>query len=145
MLISFTDYDINIISKTLESEPQKFENSWSWRLNDLDSKQTLVLTIYINVEFEAEKTGSLVSVQTQHGYFEMHNPTSYMIFEPDEIIFLQFDNLNVSSLVIGRRCTCSMFSNIERNILNADFTELAPPLLLAAMQLSIAESVIIGD
>lgn len=139
-MISFTDKDINIISKTLEAEPQVSENAWSWRLHNVESRQTLVITLYNNVNFEKEDNGSLISVQSQHGYFEMHNPTGYMIFEPDEVIFLQYDNKYVSSLVIGRQCTCSMFSNIERNILNADFRELAPPLLLAAMQLSIAES-----
>jgi hypothetical protein len=63
-----------------------------------------------------------------------------MFFEPDEIIFIAHDNEFMSSLIIGKQCTCSLYSNISVKILKSDFADLHPAVLLSAMQLSIAES-----
>jgi hypothetical protein len=64
-----------------------------------------------------------------------------MIFEPEEVIFINQKDDLLSSLIIGKNCTCSLFSNINRHILNADFNTLDPSVLLAAMQLSLTESI----
>jgi hypothetical protein len=142
MSITFTDKDIIIISRILETEVQKFNNFWSWSIINSLNQQSIILTIYNHVDFNKGNFGSLISVQSQHGYFELHHPSIYMIFEPDEVIFIQYNNENLSSLIVGRQCTCSMYSNIDRNLLNADFKELSQEVLLSAMQLSIAESAI---
>jgi hypothetical protein len=65
-----------------------------------------------------------------------------MIFEPDEVIFIQATSDKVSSLIIGKNCSCSMYANISRDVLGADFAELDPAVLLSAMQLSLTESIL---
>jgi hypothetical protein len=55
------------------------------------------------------------------------------------VIFLQNTESKVSSLIIGKNSSCSLFSNISRDILGADFSELDPAVLLSAMQLSLTE------
>jgi len=45
-------------------------------------------------------------------------------------------------LVIGKNSTCSLFSNINKDLIKLNFAELHPAVLMAAMQLSITESVI---
>jgi len=81
-------------------------------------------------------------VQTHHGYYELHDISGYLVFEPDEIIFVQAEKNTVSSIIIGKLCTCSMYSNIRREILKADFSTLDNAVLLSAMQLSLAESIL---
>lgn len=138
----FTEEDIKKISTILGKEPNAYGQSWTWNLRNAETHQAVSLTLYSNVEFPGEESGSLVSVQTLHGYFELHNCTSYMTFEPDEVIFVMEECGKVSCLIISRLGACSMFSNIRREILNADFTSLDAPLLLSAMQLSITESLL---
>jgi hypothetical protein len=141
MGFSFGKEDIEKISGILKSEPQVFESAWSWKLENKPAGQSLVFTLYNDVELGSDR-GSLVSVQTLHGYFELHGCTGYLVFEPDEIIFVQASKDKLASLIVGKECTCSMFSNISRSILSADFTALDPAVLLSAMQLSLTETLL---
>jgi hypothetical protein len=142
MIFSFTDSDAQSISNILGIEAQKFDNSWAWSLLNKNLKQPLVLTIYSQAQIESDNQGVLVSVQTQHGYFELHGVTAYMPFEPDEIIFVRSDAEKVSSLIIGKEGNCSLFSNIHKANISADFAQLDTAVLLSAMQLSLTEAIL---
>ncbi|MDQ1265184.1 MAG: hypothetical protein QG635_334, partial [Bacteroidota bacterium] len=112
MAFAFTQDNINEITEFLFTEPMSVENSWIWQIHNKDSKQALVLTIHNSVAIGAGIEGSLISVQTHQGYYELHNCAAFMIFEPDEIIFISADKERVSSLIISRECTCSVYSNV---------------------------------
>ena len=142
MGFQFSDKDIENISEILGAKPEYIENAWAWRLLNKETKQSLVFTLYNNVMLGKEYKGPLVSVQTHHGYYELHDCTGFLVFEPDEIIFVQAKDDSVSSLIIGKQCSCSMYTNIRREILNADFSTLDPAVLLSAMQLSLTETVL---
>jgi hypothetical protein len=142
MRFSFSEDNIKEIATTLEATVEKDKDSWTFQMHDVETRQSLVFMIYNNIDLGGDEKGSLVSVQTQHGYFEIHFCNGYMVFEPDEIIFFEAKPKTVSCLIVGRKCTCSMFSNINRSLLNADFTTLDPPVLLSAMQLSLTEDVL---
>jgi hypothetical protein len=142
MAFSFTQTDIDSISKILGVEAVDYQGAWSWNLNDAITQQKLAFTIHNNVHLGKEKLGSLISVQTLHGYFEIHDCCNYLIFEPDEVIFVQANKESVSCMIVGKGCTCSMYSNIDRNILHSDFSDLDAPVLLSAMQLSLTEAVL---
>jgi hypothetical protein len=126
----------------LGSRPREFEGGRAWHQENKASGQSQVLTLYTNTKLGKNADGPLVSVQTQHGYFELHDCDAFIVFEPDEIIFVHTVGEFVSCLIIGRECTCSLFSNIRRENLNADFSTLDPAVLLSAMQLSLVESVL---
>lgn len=134
--------DINKIAETLGVEINSSDQGWSWKMANTNSGQSLLCTIYSAANLDKNNTGILVSVQTQHGYFELHDCNNYMIFEPDEVIFIEAKNDKVSSLIIGKNCSCSMYANISRDNLGADFSELDPAVLLSAMQLSLTESIL---
>lgn len=140
MLKQFTKEDIASIGKILNSQAQEFDNAWTWKLNNPSTGQAIVFTIYNCVKMPEDRMNTIISVQTTHGYFELHNCTHYLLFEPDEVIFLEADEHKISSLVISKECACSMYSNISRDLLRVDITELEAPLLLSVMQMSLAES-----
>lgn len=142
MAFSFTDDDIKTITKVLQTKPERLENAWSWHMENKHTRQSLVFTIYADVDLGKGRNGALISAQTHHGYYELHECHGYMVFEPDEIIFVNASKDRVSSLIIGKQCTCSMYSNISRDILSADFAALDPSVLLSAMQLSITEEIL---
>ena len=118
--------------------------TWTWTRKNSETNQTVVFTFYNKTQISPQKdeTGVLVSVQTKHGYFELHGLTGFLLFEPDEVIFVRAEDEKVSCLVIGSNSSCSLFSNIDKAILKSNITELDPAILLAAMQLSLAESIL---
>ena len=142
MKFSFQLSDIKQISRLLGSKPTESESMWIWHMKNDETRQQQTVTLYNSVQLGKHKKGSLVIVQTKHGYFELHDCSGFVLFEPDEVIFISATSHKLSSLVIGRECTCSMFSPIRREILSADFSALDPAILMSAMQLSLTESIL---
>jgi len=142
MKLQFTEENIKEISETLGVAPASSDGSWTWSLSNKDNGQSLIVSLYNDVLFADEKSGAMVSVQSIHGYFELHDLTAFVAFEPDEVIFIRHDDELLSSMVVGKGSTCSLYSNINRSMLKKDLTELDPTVLLSAMQLSIADGII---
>lgn len=144
MSFNFKNEDIDKISEILETNHKGSTDTWTWSLKNAETNQSVVFTIYNQTQLSPAnaETGVLVSVQTKHGYFELHGLTGYLLFEPDEVIFVRAVDEKVSCLVIGSNSSCSLFSDIDKAILKSNITELDPAILLAAMQLSLAESIL---
>ncbi|MCB0703242.1 MAG: hypothetical protein R2863_05620 [Candidatus Kapaibacterium sp.] len=144
MSFNFNNEDVEKISETLGVNHKGTSDTWTWTLKNSETNQSVVFTIYNKTKIspQIDETGVLVSVQTKHGYFELHGLTGFLLFEPDEVIFVRAEEEKVSCLVIGSNSSCSLFSNIDKAILKSNITELDPAILLAAMQLSLAESIL---
>jgi hypothetical protein len=142
MSYTFTVQDIESIVAVIGDFSNKIDNTWSWHLKVPETSQSIVFSIHNEINLSKNLVGSLISVQTQHGYFEMHDCSGFMAFEPDEIIFVRVNDDTASCLTIGRHCTCSLFSNIRMENLNSDFSSLDPSVLLSAMQLSLTEGLL---
>jgi|YNPMSStandDraft_2_1061718.scaffolds.fasta_scaffold15687_2 hypothetical protein len=140
MAFSFIEQDIEIISNILGQKPEVFENSWTWNLQNDITDKPMIINLYNSINFDGDKEGSIISVQTRHGYYELHNITNYIVFEPDEIIFICSKKKTLSCLIVGKGNTCSFFANIQKKMLRRDPTELDPAVLLAVMQLSLIEN-----
>ncbi|MCC6845403.1 MAG: hypothetical protein IT283_03700 [Bacteroidetes bacterium] len=139
---TFTASDIEKISSVLGNASGNDGNAWTWKLSNPQTRQAQVVSLHNNISFGPNGTGSLVVVQTIHGYFELHSCSGYVLFEPDEVIFVSAMGDFLSGMVVGRQCVCSMFAPIRRKTLSMDLTELDPAILMSAMQLSLAEAVL---
>jgi hypothetical protein len=142
MTLSLTQKDIDVIAAVLGAPTPAGDGSWFWNIHDAATHRVLALTVNTDVDLGEGHKGVLVSAQTHQGYLELHDVTNYLCIEPDEVMFLSKRDDSFSSLVVGRSCTCSLFSNIRASVLRADLTELDPSVLMAAMQLSLAESLL---
>lgn len=142
MKFKFNESNIETISQILKQKPDIFLDSWTWNVKDPDGHKPLIISIYNDVDISADQNGSIVSVQSRYGYYELHNIKYFLPFEPDELIFLTENQNCLSCLIIGKNSTCSLFSNINKDLLKLNFAEIHPAVLMAAMQLSITESVI---
>ncbi len=138
----FGKEDIRKISKILNAEAEFVGGSYIINLFNKELNQLLFLSINSDTDYANDEDSSIISVQTQYGYFELHNCTNYMIFEPDEVIFISSNEEKVSCLIVSKDANCSMFSDIKRAILNTDISQLDSSVLLAAMQLSLIEKVL---
>ncbi len=142
MAFTFKNEDIDRISGILGSKPEEYPEAWSWNMKNHETGQALIFTIYNRVKTGKENESNLVTVQTQHGYFELHSCSGFLLFEPDEVIFFNAEPDKVSCLIIGKQATCSLYSNIDRGLLNSDFASLDSPVLMSAMQLSLVEEML---
>lgn len=140
--LNFSTIELNKISAILDCEPKSIENSTTWALTNKEIKQQLFLTINSEVDLGGNQKGSLISVQTQHGYFELHDCNQFITFEPEEIIFLSNGKEHISCLVIGKSGTCSLFGKVNKGLIGTDIVKLDSAVLLAAMQLSLTESIL---
>lgn len=142
MGFSFNETDIKRFNEIFGQEPELFGNSWVWSLRNDVFDKPMIISIMNDVEFGEEVFGSMVSVQTRHGYYELHNLTGFLVFEPDEIIFVCSKKKTVSCLIVGRGNTCSFYGNIRKELLLKDFADIDSSVLLSAMQLSIVQNII---
>lgn len=140
MSFIFTKKDIEKISNILNCQPTQSSDAWSWQMENKETSQEIVFSVHNKVALGGDTEGALISVQTHHGYFELHDCSGYFIFDPDEVIFIQNTGDKISSMSIGKQATCSLYSNISKDIISSDFAALDPAVLLSAMQLSIVDS-----
>lgn len=131
----FTRDQIDQIARTLDARTESVGNDATLTVLGSGGTPSVVLAL-AGVESGAT---TVLSAQTVHGYFELHDVERYVVVEPDEVIFVAEDGERVSGLVVGSSGACSLFANVRRSTLGADPTELEPALLLAAMQLGLAE------
>lgn len=136
----FNNLDIEKISNLFDSQPQIHDSGYTWTIKNEELKDKLILTLYTNITDYNDNKINLVSIITQMGTLELHNCNSYLLFEPDEVIFISSENDKVSSLIVGKKGTTSLYSNIDRSMLNADITELDSAFLMSVMQLSLTEA-----
>jgi len=59
----------------------------------------------------------------------------------EEVIFISEMKDKISGLIISKQGDCSLYSNVDKSILNKDFSELNSEKLLSAVALSVTESV----
>lgn len=142
MAFSLTGQDVETLSGLLGPATEAGPSSWFWNIRHEASGRVLALTISSNVDLGTGTVGVVVSAQTHQGYVELHDVLAMLPVEPDEVMFIARGESTFSSLVVGRSCTCSLFSNIRADVVRTDFAELDPVLLMAAAQLSLAESLL---
>ncbi len=136
MNITINLENIRNISTLLEQEPDIIDNCYTWSIENSKYSTPIYFSIYLNVNIENQPT-ALISIQTVHGYYELHNVTNFTVFPPDELFFSSLNNDKISSLIISKNSGVSLFANISKDILNSEIAELDSSLVLAALQLSI--------
>ncbi len=120
-------------------EPEQKENVWTWKIVDQETKQMIFLSLFLAVQSTNDEKTNIVSIQNVNGYFELHNFKLIIPIEPNEIAFVSFDSSEISCMVVSKNCACSLYSNVDRSILNSNIAELDNALLLSAMQLALIE------
>lgn len=138
---TFNESEIKRISKTFGLEPKRFADAWTWEFPAGEGLFPLFFTLYSGIDLGSGELGSLATVQSRQGYYELHGVESFMVFEPDEVFFVASGEAAMSCLIISKQGACSLYSNIDRNLLSGDPGSLHPGALLAAMQLSIVDNI----
>lgn len=114
----------------------KNENTYSLRIQDSQLKSNIALDIFIDTNED-----NLVSLYSENSHLQLQSCRYFIISNMlEEIIFYTESENKISGLIISKKGDCSLYANVDRSILAADFMNLNSEKLLSAVALSVIES-----
>lgn len=138
----FEKKDIEKISKALQVEPKYKGNNYRFEILNKERETKLSLEIYPDISI-GEREGNLISVYAPSAHLQLHFCTGYVVSDMlGEVSFVGEAGGKLSGLIIEREGGCSLYSNVDRDILSGDFTTLGPEVMLSGVALSLAEDVL---
>ena len=143
MPFSFSDADIERIETILGVTAKKDDSMARFELSDEDSGRRITLEIHRKVSSpgltESDFT-NLVSVYAPASFLQLQGCTGFKGSEDlGEILFVARSGDTANGLVVERHAGCSLYANVDTNLLSTDFTQLAPELIMSSVALSITE------
>ncbi len=142
MSFTFSIADIQRISGLLGVSEKFKGNNYRWEIDKPETGRRLVLEIYPSLQI-GQRTGNLIIVYTPTSHVQLHFCTGYVISEMlGEITFVGEVRNKLSGLIVEREGGCSLYANVDRNILSGDFTTLGPEVMLSGIALSLTETIL---
>lgn len=135
--IQIKEEDLEQIEALFSEKFQKTESSYLINIRNERINANICAEIF------PEKDGRfLVSVYTNNTHLQLQSCTNLIISGMlEEIIFISETDSHISGLIVSKQGDCALYSNVDKKILRSDFTELNSEKLLAAVALSITETV----
>ena len=150
MAFAFSDADFDRLAAAFGVEPVRDGALVRFELHDAESGRRLVLEVQPNVALpervtdEAVPTG-LVSVYGMNAFLQLQGCTGFIASEElGEAIFFARRGGVTNGLVVERGAGCSLYANVDDRLLETDFTQLPPEVMMSAVALSMSET-IFGD
>lgn len=148
MAFSFSDADIERIEEVLGVKAKKDETLARFELADKKSGRRITLEIHRIVQTIGLSSGestTLVSVYAASSFLQLQGCTGFWGSKDlGEVIFVARSGETANGLVVEREAGCSIYANVDTNLLSTDFTLLAPELIMSSLALSVTED-LFGD
>ena len=142
MAFAFSPKDVRKFTKVLGIKPKPMGSNYRFDIVDKPSKRRLALEIYPRIAI-GRRRGSLVSVYTPNAHLQLHFCSGYVTSEIlGEITFIGEYDGKLSGLIIEKEGGCSLYANVDRELLSGDFTKLGPEVMLSGIALSLSESIL---
>jgi len=139
MSFKFTDEKFRELEKVLETKFAKRNNQYRAVLLNKDLGRKLTIEIYPEMKI-GEKTGNLVSIFTPYTHSQLHFCNGFVASDVlEEVTFFAEFKGHLSGIIVERQAGCSIFTNVDANLLSGDFTQLAPEVMLSGIALSLTE------
>ncbi len=142
MVFTFKAGDIKKLSKIFGVSAKHKGNNYRFELIGKGIARKLALEIYPNIII-GNRRGNLISAYTPSAHLQLHFCSGYVISEMlNEVTFVGEHNGKLSGLIIEKEGGCSLYANVDREILSGDFTRLGPEVMLSGIALSLIESIL---
>ncbi len=143
MSFVFTSSDFRKIGKTLGVTPKHKGNNIRYELGGPADPRKLTLEVYPGIPI-GKKKGNLVTVYTQNSHLQLHFCSGFVVSPMlHEVTFIGESGGKLAGLIVEREGGCSLYANVERDILSGDFTNLGPEVMLSGIALSLSESILL--
>ena len=135
----FKSSDIRKIARILGTGPKHKKNNVRFELEGRSPAQKLSLEIYSDI-YIGKRRGNLITVYTPSSHLQLHFCSGYVLSAMlKEVTFIGEHNGKLSGLIVERGGGCSLYANVDRQILSGDFTRLGPEVMLSGIALSLSE------
>jgi hypothetical protein len=142
MTFHFTKKGFDKIAAVLGGAFRKEENSQRMVLENSAEGRKLSLEIYPDIHIGKQK-GNLISVYTAAAHLQLHFCSGYVVSEMlGEVTFVGEHDGKLSGLIIEKGAACSLYANVNTEILSGDFTKLGPEVMLSGIALSLVEQIL---
>jgi hypothetical protein len=138
----FKESDIKKIAQVLGVPAKHRGSNYRFELENKSLNRKLALEIYPAINIGHRK-GNLISVYTPTAHLQLHFCTGYVVSKLlGEITFVAESDGKLSGLTVEREGGCSLYANVDREILSGDFTTLGPEVMLSGIALSLTENIL---
>lgn len=136
----FTKEDVQKIQSTLGAAEVIWEGDhYRLKVVQTEEKRSLVLEIYPDTEL-GNNRGALIVVYTGGAHLQLHNCSGFVASEElGEVTFVAETTDRISGLVVEREAACSLYSDINRDLISSDFSRFGVEVMLSGVALSLAE------
>ncbi len=142
MSFEFREEDIKKIAQVLGVKSKHQGNHYRFEIDNQKLKRTVSLEIFPNIRIGKRK-GNLISVYTQNAHLQLHFCSGYVVSDLlGEVTFISEQKEKLSGLIIEKEGGCSLYANVERELLSGDFTKLGPEVMLSGIALSLTETIL---
>ena len=142
MAFEFTEADLRKLGKVLGASPKRKGNNIRFELQNPEKHRRIALEIYPNIRI-GNRRGNLVSVYTPNAHLQLHFCSAFVVSEMlNEVTFIGESDGKLSGLIVEKEGGCSLYANVDREILSGDFTRLGPEVMLSGVALSLSETLL---
>ncbi len=139
MKFKFDEKKLAEIEKVLETRFTKRGNQYRAVLLNPEEHRKLSIEIYPEIQIGKRK-GNLISIYTNNTHAQLHFCDGFVASDfLGEVTFFAEYKGRLSGIVVEKQAACSIFTNIERELLSGDFEKLAPEVMLSGLALSLTE------
>jgi hypothetical protein len=139
----FSKKDIDKIAACLKTEQVSMETDYyRLKVSQPAEKRWVTLEIYPQTSL-GKKRGSMIVVYSGNCHLQLHGCSGYVISEElGEVTFVAESEGKISGLVVEREAACSLYANVNRDLISGDFTKLGVEVMLSGVALSLAEDIL---
>jgi len=139
----FAREKVDRIAEVINAEKTEWDTDhYRLKVSSKESRRLLILEIYPNTPL-GRKTGAMVVVYAGGAHLQLHNCSGFVISEElGEVTFVSETENNISGIVVESDAACSLYSNINRELISSDFTKFGVEVMLSGVALSLAEDIL---
>ena len=139
MFHGLAESDIERIADVLGVEARQEADHWTLLLEDVEHQRRVRLEIYPEIQM-GRSVGALVSIYTKSTHMQLHSVTGYVVSTLlGEVTFVSEREGYISGMTVEREAACSLYANVDDELLSGDFTRLGPEVMLSGIALLLTE------
>jgi len=141
MIHEFTKENIESIGEILNAKPKPLgDDVFRFEVVNKEAGNKLALEIHLGLEVDNERM-NMVSVYSGSTFLQLHNCTAFIASDIlKQITFFGKNGNNTTGLIVEESAGCSMYANVNEEILKGDFTKLPEDLMMCGVAMSLTDT-----
>ena len=141
MIHEFTKENIESIGEILNAKPKPLgDDVFRFEVVNKEAGNKLALEIHLGLEVDNERM-NMVSVYSGSTFLQLHNCTAFIASDIlKQITFFGKNGNNTTGLIVEESAGCSIYANVNEEILKGDFTKLPEDLMMCGVAMSLTDT-----